>query len=46
MAWLNLWRYGDEQRQALSGNRYAKMCKREFLSYLRMREWRISIPSW
>ena len=40
MAWLNLWRYGDEQRQALSGNRYAKMCKREFLSYLRMREWR------
>jgi len=40
MAWLNLWRYGEEQRQALSGNQYAKMCKREFLSYLRMREWR------
>jgi ATP-dependent helicase HrpA len=40
MAWLNLWRYAEEQRQALSGNQFAKMCKREFLSYLRMREWR------
>ena len=40
MAWLNLWRYYEEQRQALSGNQLAKLCKREFLSYLRMREWR------
>ena len=40
MAWLNLWWYAEEQRQALSGNQFAKMCKREFLSYLRMREWR------
>ena len=40
MAWLNLWRYYEEQRQALSNNQLAKLCKREFLSYLRMREWR------
>ena len=40
MAWLNLWRYYEEQRQALSANQLAKLCRREFLSYLRMREWR------
>ncbi len=40
MAWLNLWRYYEEQRQALSGNQLAKLCKREFLAYMRMREWR------
>jgi ATP-dependent helicase HrpA len=40
MAWLNLWRYYEEQRQALSQNRLRKLCQREFLSFLRMREWR------
>jgi ATP-dependent helicase HrpA len=40
MAWLNLWRYYEEQRQALSQNQLRKLCKREFLSYMRMREWR------
>jgi ATP-dependent RNA helicase HrpA len=40
MAWLNLWRYYEEQRQALSGNQLGKLCKREFLAYMRMREWR------
>ncbi len=40
MAWLTLWRYYEEQRQALSANQLAKLCRREFLSYLRMREWR------
>jgi ATP-dependent helicase HrpA len=40
MAWLNLWRYYEEQRQVLSQNQLRKLCKREFLSYLRMREWR------
>jgi len=37
---LALWRYYEEQRQALSENRLRKLCKREFLSWLRMREWR------
>jgi ATP-dependent helicase HrpA len=40
MAWLNLWRYYEERRQALSQNQLRKLCKREYLSYLRMREWR------
>ncbi|RLA49319.1 MAG: ATP-dependent RNA helicase HrpA [Gammaproteobacteria bacterium] len=40
MAWLALWRYYEEQRQALSQNQLRKLCKREFLSFLRMREWR------
>ena len=40
MAWLNLWRYYEEQRQALSQNQLRKLCQREFLSFLRMREWR------
>lgn len=40
MAWLNLWRYYEEQRQALSQNQLRKLCQREFLSFLRMRDWR------
>ena len=40
MAWLNLWRYFEEQRQTLSGNQFSKLCKKEFLAYMRMREWR------
>jgi ATP-dependent helicase HrpA len=37
---LNLWNYYEERRQALSENRLRRLCKQEFLSYLRMREWR------
>ncbi len=40
MAWLSLWRYHEEQRQALSQNQLRKLCQREFLSFLRLREWR------
>ena len=40
IAWLNLWQYLEEQRQALSQNQFRKLCDREFLSYLRIREWR------
>ena len=40
MARLNLWRYYEEQRQALSQNQLRKLCQREFLSFLRMRDWR------
>ncbi|GAB5451989.1 MAG: ATP-dependent RNA helicase HrpA [Halioglobus sp.] len=40
MAWLALWRHYEEQRQALSQNQLRKLCKREYLSYLRLREWR------
>lgn len=40
MAWINLWRYYEEQRQSLSQNQLRKLCKREYLSFMRMREWR------
>ena len=40
MAYLALWRYYEEQRQSLSQNQLRKLCQREFLSYVRMREWR------
>ncbi|MEM8561218.1 MAG: ATP-dependent RNA helicase HrpA [Pseudomonadota bacterium] len=40
MAWLNLWNYYEQQRQSLGSNQLRKLCKREFLSFMRMREWR------
>ncbi len=40
MGRLALWQYYEEQRQALSQSRLRKLCKREFLSFLRLREWR------
>ncbi|AFV00823.1 ATP-dependent RNA helicase HrpA [Simiduia agarivorans] len=39
-AWINLWRYIETQRQDLSSSQFAKLCKREFLSWLRIKEWR------
>lgn len=40
MGLVNLWNYYEEQRQALSQNQLRKLCKKEFLSFMRMREWR------
>jgi ATP-dependent helicase HrpA len=39
MSYLNLWRYLREQRNELSGNAFRRMCRNEFLHYLRIREW-------
>lgn len=39
MSYLNLWRYLREQRKELSGNAFRRMCRDEFLHYLRIREW-------
>ncbi len=39
MTWLNLWTYLAEQQRALSSSAFRRMCKREFLNYLRVREW-------
>jgi ATP-dependent helicase HrpA len=38
-AFLNLWNYVQEQQQALSQNQFRKQCQKEYLSYLRLREW-------
>ncbi|AIY65374.1 ATP-dependent RNA helicase HrpA [Pseudoalteromonas piratica] len=39
IAFLNLWRYLEEQQQALSRNQFRKLCQTEFLAYMRVREW-------
>ncbi len=39
VTWLNLWRYLREQQKELSSSAFRRMCKREFLNYLRVREW-------
>ncbi|MFD6199340.1 ATP-dependent RNA helicase HrpA [Mycobacteriaceae bacterium NPDC060252] len=38
-AYLNLWRYIQDQRSQLSGSAFRRMCRDEFLHYLRIREW-------
>ncbi|MCW2900276.1 MAG: ATP-dependent helicase HrpA [Streptosporangiaceae bacterium] len=39
LAYLNLWQYLREQQRALSSNQFRRVCKSEFLHYLRVREW-------
>ncbi|MBY0287817.1 MAG: ATP-dependent RNA helicase HrpA [Mycobacteriaceae bacterium] len=39
ISYLNLWRYLGEQRKERSGNAFRRMCREEFLHYLRIREW-------
>src|SRR5262249_35118660 len=39
LSYLNLWRYLREKQQELSGNQFRRMCRAEFLNYLRVREW-------
>src|SRR5699024_4389596 len=38
-ALLNLWNYLHEQQRELSGNQFRKLCRREYINYLRVREW-------
>ena len=37
--YLNLWRYLREQQKALSSSAFRRMCRREYLHFLRVREW-------
>jgi ATP-dependent helicase HrpA len=39
-ALINLWRGFEEQRQALGSSALRSWCRRNFLNYLRLREWR------
>lgn len=39
LSYLNLWNYLRDQRKALSGSAFRRMCREEFLHYLRIREW-------
>jgi ATP-dependent RNA helicase HrpA len=39
LTYLSLWRYLAERREALSGSRFRKELRAEFLHFLRIREW-------
>ena len=39
VSYLSLWQYLREQRAERSGNQFRRMCREEFLHYLRIREW-------
>ena len=39
LSYLNLWRHLAGQRKELSGNAFRRMCREEYLHYLRVREW-------
>ncbi len=38
-SYLNLWRYLRERQRELSGNQFRRLCRTDFLNYLRVREW-------
>ena len=40
LAILNLWQYFQEQSKHLSQSKLRKLCGKEFIAYMRMREWR------
>lgn len=40
LTYLNLWRYLNVQSRDLSGSAFRRLCRKEFLHYLRFREWR------
>ena len=39
LSYLNLWRYLRKAQEELSSNQFRKLCRAEFLNYLRVREW-------
>ncbi|WP_306190582.1 ATP-dependent RNA helicase HrpA [Streptomyces sp. MK5] len=39
LAFLNLWRYIREQQKERGSSSFRRMCKQEFLNFLRIREW-------
>ncbi len=39
LTYLNLWKHIREQQRELSSSAFRRLCKTEFLNYLRVREW-------
>ncbi len=39
LAFVNLWQHLQEQQKALSSSAFRRLCRAEFLNYLRVREW-------
>lgn len=40
LTFVNLWELAEEQRQDLGSSQYKKWCRKHFLSFMRLREWR------
>lgn len=40
LTYVNLWQLAEEQRQELGSSQYKKWCSKNFLSFMRLREWR------
>ncbi|WP_392551329.1 ATP-dependent RNA helicase HrpA [Orbus wheelerorum] len=39
ISYVNLWKYIHEQQDLLTNNQFRQLCKKEFLNYLRIKEW-------
>ncbi|QKO14278.1 ATP-dependent RNA helicase HrpB [Dickeya solani] len=39
LAFVNLWDYLQEQQKALSSSQFRRLCRSDYLNYLRVREW-------
>nr|WP_113868310.1 ATP-dependent RNA helicase HrpA [Brenneria salicis]NMN91828.1 ATP-dependent helicase HrpA [Brenneria salicis ATCC 15712 = DSM 30166]RBP59874.1 ATP-dependent helicase HrpA [Brenneria salicis ATCC 15712 = DSM 30166] len=39
LAFVNLWNYLREQQKALSSSQFRRLCRSDYLNYLRVREW-------
>jgi ATP-dependent helicase HrpA len=39
VSYLKLWHYIKAQQKALTSNQFRRLCQKEFLSYMRIREW-------
>ncbi|NMP04324.1 ATP-dependent RNA helicase HrpA [Pseudoalteromonas arctica] len=39
IAFLNLWNYLEEQQSELTNGQFRKLCQKDFLAYMRLREW-------
>ncbi|ANF61467.1 ATP-dependent RNA helicase HrpA [[Haemophilus] ducreyi] len=39
LAFVNLWHYLQQQQKTLSKNQFRKQCQKDYLNYLRIREW-------
>ncbi|KXO09082.1 ATP-dependent RNA helicase HrpA [Moritella sp. JT01] len=39
ITFLNLWNYVKQQQDALSSSQFRRLCKKDYLAYMRVREW-------
>ncbi|MDO4697843.1 MAG: ATP-dependent RNA helicase HrpA [Pasteurellaceae bacterium] len=39
LAFVNLWQFIQSQQKALSKNQFRRLCQKDYLNYLRVREW-------